>query len=63
MLGTLVAVQSPSWLSQFYQGLVIVMVGYFLLSIVNSTAQKYAKRQDDVWLESQMARDDNSEED
>ena len=38
------------------------MVGYFLLSIVNSTAQQYAKRQDDILLESQMAKDDDNPE-
>jgi hypothetical protein len=54
---------SPSWLSQFYQGLIIVMVGYFLLSIVNSTAQQYAKRHDDILLEkSHIGQDNDSEE-
>ncbi|XP_062507554.1 vacuole membrane protein 1-like [Corticium candelabrum] len=53
---------SPSWLSRFYQGLVIFMVGYFILSIINSTAQQYAKRQDDAWLQSQMAKEDDREE-
>lgn len=38
-------VQGENWLSWVFEKLVLVMVCYFILSIVNSTAQSYAKRQ------------------
>ncbi|XP_075445775.1 vacuole membrane protein 1 isoform X4 [Ascaphus truei] len=36
--------QSENWLSWAFEKLVIVMVFYFILSIINSMAQSYAKR-------------------
>ncbi|XP_074016656.1 vacuole membrane protein 1 isoform X3 [Numenius arquata] len=36
--------QGENWLSWIFEKLVIVMVGYFILSIINSMAQSYAKR-------------------
>uniref|UniRef100_A0A7M4F1E8 Vacuole membrane protein 1 n=1 Tax=Crocodylus porosus TaxID=8502 RepID=A0A7M4F1E8_CROPO len=36
--------QGESWLSWMFEKLVIVMVCYFILSIINSMAQSYAKR-------------------
>ncbi|XP_054857364.1 vacuole membrane protein 1 isoform X1 [Eublepharis macularius] len=47
------APQGENWLSWMFEKLVIVMVCYFILSIINSMAQSYAKR-----LQQQM----NSEE-
>ncbi|XP_048374927.1 vacuole membrane protein 1 [Sphaerodactylus townsendi] len=38
------AAQGENWLSWTFEKLVIVMVCYFILSIINSTAQSYAKR-------------------
>ncbi|XP_063152515.1 vacuole membrane protein 1 [Candoia aspera] len=38
------APQGENWLSWMFEKLVIVMVCYFVLSIINSTAQSYAKR-------------------
>ncbi|XP_028564531.2 vacuole membrane protein 1 [Podarcis muralis] len=38
------APQSENWLSWMFEKLVIVMVCYFILSIINSMAQSYAKR-------------------
>lgn len=35
---------SENWLSWLFEKIVIVMVCYFILSIVNSMAQSYAKR-------------------
>ncbi|KAK2537368.1 Vmp1 [Columba guinea] len=37
--------QGENWLSWIFEKLVIVMVCYFILSIINSMAQSYAKRQ------------------
>ncbi|GAA6106329.1 vacuole membrane protein 1 [Tachysurus ichikawai] len=34
-----------SWLSWVFEKVVLVMVCYFILSIINSMAQSYAKRQ------------------
>ena len=36
--------QGENWLSWMFEKLVIVMVCYFILSIINSMAQSYAKR-------------------
>lgn len=36
--------QSENWLSWAFEKLVIVMVIYFVLSIIHSMAQSYAKR-------------------
>ncbi|GAB6030026.1 Vacuolar membrane protease [Chamberlinius hualienensis] len=38
------ATQSASWLSSIFEKVVIAMIVYFLLSIVNSLAQRYHKR-------------------
>ncbi|XP_072834662.1 vacuole membrane protein 1 isoform X1 [Pogona vitticeps] len=38
------APQAENWLSWMFEKLVIVMVCYFILSIINSMAQSYAKR-------------------
>ncbi|KAE8624743.1 hypothetical protein XENTR_v10006036 [Xenopus tropicalis] len=38
------APQSENWLSWAFEKLVIIMVFYFILSIINSMAQSYAKR-------------------
>lgn len=38
------APQGENWLSWMFEKLVIVMVCYFVLSIINSMAQSYAKR-------------------
>ncbi|KAJ7308849.1 hypothetical protein JRQ81_008120 [Phrynocephalus forsythii] len=38
------APQAESWLSWMFEKLIIVMVCYFILSIINSMAQSYAKR-------------------
>lgn len=36
--------QGENWLSWMFEKLVVVMVFYFILSIINSMAQSYAKR-------------------
>lgn len=36
--------QGENWLSWMFEKLVVVMVCYFILSIINSMAQSYAKR-------------------
>ncbi|CAL8398421.1 unnamed protein product [Boreogadus saida] len=36
--------QEESWLSWLFEKVVVVMVGFFVISIVNSMAQSYAKR-------------------
>lgn len=36
--------QGENWLSWMFEKLVIAMVCYFILSIINSMAQSYAKR-------------------
>lgn len=36
--------QGENWLSWTFEKLVVVMVCYFVLSIINSMAQSYAKR-------------------
>ncbi len=36
--------QGESWLSWVFEKVVLVMVCYFILSIINSMAQSYAKR-------------------
>ena len=36
--------QEESWLSWLFEKVVLVMVGFFVISIVNSMAQSYAKR-------------------
>ncbi|KAJ6653693.1 hypothetical protein lerEdw1_008819 [Lerista edwardsae] len=38
------APQGENWLSWMFEKLVIIMVCYFILSIINSMAQSYAKR-------------------
>lgn len=39
--------QGPSWLSWLFEKLILAMIIYFVLSIVNSMAQQYAKRLQD----------------
>lgn len=39
-----VCLQDDNWLSWLFEKLVLVMVCYFVVSIVNSMAQSYAKR-------------------
>jgi len=39
-----VLLQESSWLSWLYEKVVIVMIVYFVISIVNSMAQSYHKR-------------------
>lgn len=36
--------QGENWLSWMFEKLVVAMVCYFILSIINSMAQSYAKR-------------------
>ena len=36
--------QEASWLSWIFEKLVLLMVAYFVLSIINSMAQSYHKR-------------------
>lgn len=36
--------QDDNWLSWVFEKVVLVMVCYFVISILNSTAQSYAKR-------------------
>lgn len=38
------SLQDDNWLSWLFEKLVLVMVCYFVVSIVNSMAQSYAKR-------------------
>lgn len=40
----MISVQDDNWLSWVFEKLVLVMVCYFVISIVNSTAQSYGKR-------------------
>ncbi|XP_044286076.1 vacuole membrane protein 1 isoform X2 [Varanus komodoensis] len=49
------APQADSWLSWTFEKLVIVMVCYFILSIINSMAQSYAKR-----LQQQMSSEEKT---
>lgn len=39
-----VSLQSENWLSWVFEKVVLVMVCYFIFSIINSMAQSYAKR-------------------
>lgn len=41
---SVLSLQGENWLSWMFEKLVIVMVCYFILSIINSMAQSYAKR-------------------
>lgn len=42
--GVSICLQDDNWLSWLFEKLVLVMVCYFVVSIVNSMAQSYAKR-------------------
>jgi len=36
--------QESSWLSWLYEKVVVIMIAYFVISIINSMAQSYHKR-------------------
>ena len=40
----LLTLQGPTWLAWLFEKLIVLMILYFLVSIINSLAQKYHKR-------------------
>lgn len=44
MVFLLLSAQGENWLSWVFEKVVLVMVCYFIVSIINSMAQSYAKR-------------------